>query len=119
MPGGPSGLRSRLYTPSVAFALTTQARLLLSPANGGAMSRHGRLRLTLRTARSLPPEGLSTLGFDAGRFPRRRQPATGPPGSYPDRTPTGRRRRAYVGSGHLNQPPPTLGTRCSHGEGGV
>ncbi len=25
---------------------------------------------------------------------RRRQPATGPPGSYPDRTPTGRRRRA-------------------------
>jgi hypothetical protein len=33
------------------------------------MSRHGRLRLTLRTARSLPPKGLSTLGFDAGRFP--------------------------------------------------
>src|SRR5215218_4813103 len=32
-------------------------------------SRHGRLRLTLRTARSLPPKGLSTLGFDAGRFP--------------------------------------------------
>jgi hypothetical protein len=38
-----------------------------------------------------------------------RQPATGPPGSYPDRTPTGRRRRAYVGSGHLKRPPPTLG----------
>src|SRR5215210_1686006 len=33
------------------------------------MSRHGRLRLTLRTARSLPPKGLSTLGFDTGRFP--------------------------------------------------
>ena len=30
----------------------------------------------------------------ARRFPRRRQPATGPPGGYPDRTPTGRRRRA-------------------------
>jgi hypothetical protein len=26
---------------------------------------------------------------------RRRQPATGPPGSYPDRTHTGKRRRAY------------------------
>ena len=29
-----------------------------------------------------------------GVSPRRRQPATGPPGNYPDRTPTGRRRRA-------------------------
>src|SRR5229473_1993774 len=30
-PGGSSGLHSRLYTPSVAFALTTRARLLLVP----------------------------------------------------------------------------------------
>jgi hypothetical protein len=36
-----------------------------------------------------------------------RQPATGPPGSYPDGTRTRRRQRAYVGSGQLNQPPPT------------
>jgi hypothetical protein len=40
------------------------------------------------------PTGQVTLGFDAGRSPRRRQPATGPPGSYPDRTSTGKRRRA-------------------------
>jgi hypothetical protein len=31
--------------------------------------RRGRLRLTLRTARSLPPKGLSTLRLDPGRFP--------------------------------------------------
>src|ERR1700752_978384 len=48
----------------------------------------------LRTASSLPPKGLLTLG--SGPVSRRsRQPATGPPGSYPDRTSTGRRRRAY------------------------
>jgi hypothetical protein len=75
-------------------------------------SRHGRLRLTLRTARSLPQRGFRRWASTPGVSPQRRQPATGPPGSYPDRTPTGRQRRAYVGSGHLNQPPPTLGTRC-------
>ena len=31
--------------------------------------RRGRLRITLRTARSLPPKGLLTLRFDPGRFP--------------------------------------------------
>src|SRR5712692_408316 len=31
-PGGSSGLHSRLFTPSMAFALTTRARLLLCPA---------------------------------------------------------------------------------------
>jgi len=49
----------------------------------------------LWTAQSLPLQGLLILGFDARRFPPRRQPATGPPGSYPDRTHTGIRRRAY------------------------
>src|SRR6266849_10041766 len=31
-PGGSSGLHSRLFTPSLAFTLTTRARLLLFPA---------------------------------------------------------------------------------------
>jgi hypothetical protein len=39
-----------------------------------------------------------TLRFDPGRLPRSRQPATGPPDSYPDRTFPGWRRRAHVGS---------------------
>jgi hypothetical protein len=60
-----------------------------------------------------------------------RQPATGPPGSYPDRTSTGRRRRAYEQQdsaatsqrhlplcwaherSRLGQPRP--GSRCHHG----
>lgn len=43
----------------------------------GLASRGGRIHLTLRTGRLLPPKGHSTLGFDAGRFP----PA--PPACYP------------------------------------
>jgi hypothetical protein len=38
-PGGSSGLRSRLYTPSVAFAVTAAARLLLFPPAGGVLTR--------------------------------------------------------------------------------
>jgi len=34
-PGGSSGLQSRIYTPSVAFAVTSAARLLLFPAPTG------------------------------------------------------------------------------------
>src|SRR5690242_18218852 len=49
----------------------------------------------LRTASSLPLAGLLTLGSDPPVSRRSRQPATGPPGSYPDRTSTGRRRRPY------------------------
>ena len=49
------------------------------------------------TDRSLAaPTGALTLGFDAGRFPPTRQPATRRPGAYRDRTSTGRRMRAYV-----------------------
>src|SRR5271166_5752998 len=42
---------------------------------------------------------------------RHRQPATGPPDSYPDRTYTGKRRRAYESAiNHLHDPPPTVWT---------
>jgi hypothetical protein len=43
----------------------------------GLASRGGRIQFTLRTGRLLPPQGLSTLGFDAGRFPPT------PPACYP------------------------------------
>src|SRR5579859_5796654 len=49
----------------------------------------------LRTASSLPLTGPLTPGSGPARFRPDRQPATGPPGSYPDRTSTGKRRRAY------------------------
>src|SRR4051794_25481316 len=44
--------------------------------------RRGRLRLMLRTARSLPPKGLLTLRFDPGRFPPKPAACYRPPGSY-------------------------------------
>src|SRR5689334_15214420 len=41
------------------------------------------------------PKGAFDAGLQPGQLPRpSRQPATGPPGSYPDRTHTGKRRRA-------------------------
>jgi hypothetical protein len=70
------GCESRLFTPSVAFAVTDAARLSLPPARR-------RAQLTTRQAspnatdRSLaPPKGLSTLGFDPTRF------QTKPPACY-------------------------------------
>jgi hypothetical protein len=79
-PGGSSGLRSRLCTPSVAFAVTAAARLLLFPPEGGVQTtRQASLDASDRSV--APPTGLSTLRFDPGRSPPK--PA---PGSYPDRT---------------------------------
>src|SRR5215218_9962635 len=75
-PGGSSGLRSRLFAPSLALAVTVAARLLLFPA-------HRREPLTTRQAsldatdRSVaPPTGLLTLGFDPARY------RTEPPACY-------------------------------------
>ncbi len=56
--------------------------------------RRCRLRLMLWTAQSLPLKGFRGRASPPDVSLRRRQPATGPPGSYPDRTPTGLRRRA-------------------------
>jgi len=58
-----------LFTASMAFAVRFAARLSLDPTRRRRLSRRGRLRFTLRTARLLPLPGLSTLRFDAGRFP--------------------------------------------------
>src|SRR3977135_4271949 len=50
----------------------------------------------LRTASSLPlSQGFRHWASTPDVSLRRCQPATGPPDSYPDRTHTGRRRRAY------------------------
>jgi len=63
----------------------------------------------LRTAQSLPPTGLSTLGFDPAVSRPSRQPATGLPGDYPDQTPTGWQRRACRWIRYAS--PPTLSGR--------
>src|SRR4051794_34848192 len=49
----------------------------------------------LRTAQSLPLKGFRHWASTRPVSRPSRQPATGPPGSYPDRTSTGKRRRAY------------------------
>ena len=71
MPGSPSGLLSRLSTPSVAFALTTRARLLLFPANGGAhvTARQASLDATDRSL--APPRGAFDAGLRPDPFPDR------------------------------------------------
>jgi hypothetical protein len=74
-PGSPSGLRSRLSTPSVAFAVTHSARLSLSrPKTVALTARQASLDATDRWV--APPKGLSTLGFDPTRFQTR------PPACY-------------------------------------
>jgi hypothetical protein len=74
--GVPRGCASRLFAPSMAFAVRDATRLSLPPAHRRAHQRRGRLRFTLRTAQSLPPTGLLTLGFDPARF------QTEPPACY-------------------------------------
>src|SRR5215217_1998254 len=75
-PGGPSGLQSRLSTPSMAFAVTVAARLLLIPTHrwDGLTTRQASLHATDRSV--APPTGLSTLGFDPSRY------RTEPPACY-------------------------------------
>jgi len=79
----------------MAFAVKHSARLsLFRPKTVALTARQASLDATDRSL--APPKGLSTLGFDRPVSRPSRQPATGPPGSYPDRTSTGRRRRAAL-----------------------
>lgn len=82
-PGSSSRLRSRVFTASVSLRPEGRARLQRGTGCRGelcmiplprAHSPRGRLRLTLRTARSIPLEGLSTLGFDQKPGARRPTP---------------------------------------------
>ncbi len=63
-PGSSSGLRFQALHPFHGLHQTGQGSAL--PAT---RSRRGRLRLTLRTARSHTPKGCLTLRFDPRRFP--------------------------------------------------
>ncbi len=95
MPGRPSrlhiqdlrrfhGLHPDFETLGTPSTHTKQGKTSNDAA--GFASRYG-------PAQSLPPKWLSTLGLDVGRSLPSRQPATGPPDSYPNLTHTDRRRR--------------------------
>ena len=106
--GVPRRCASRLFTPSMAFAVILPARLPLGPLTGLGL-RRGRLRLMLRTARSLPLfQGSRRWASTPGVTPRRRQPATRLPGDYLDGTSTRWRRRAcgHPRSDHRAHRPP-------------
>jgi hypothetical protein len=69
------GCDSRLFTPSVAFAVKHSARLsLFRPKTVALTARQASLEATDRSL--APPTGLSTLGFDPTRF------QTEPPACY-------------------------------------
>src|SRR5271165_1312525 len=71
-PGGSSGLKSRVYAPSMAFAVTTAARLLLFPPQGGVLTtRQASLDASDRSA--APPN----RAFDAALRPRAFPPEAG------------------------------------------
>jgi hypothetical protein len=93
-PGGFLGAcNSRSSTPSMGLRRAFSGSAPPCPLAGLA-SRGCKIRLMLRAGRSLPQKGFRRWASTPGVSPRRRQPATGPPGSYPDRTLTGRQTRA-------------------------
>lgn len=80
----------------MAFALISGARHSLSPPQEGGPLTTPQASLHATDRCFAPPlKGFRHWASTPGVSPRRRQSATGPPGSYPDRTPTGRRQRAY------------------------
>src|SRR5207248_9507339 len=95
-PGSSSGLHSRLFTPSVAFAVKDATRLPLPPTPKGRAAISTRQASLDATDRSVaPPAGALDAGLRPGPFPDRTpRLLPGPPGSYPDGTHTRRRRRA-------------------------
>jgi hypothetical protein len=103
---------SRQKTTSRTAFIALQRTMLMQRTTWQA-SRHARLAYPRL---SQLPRGAFDVGFDAGRFPRRRQPATGPPGSYPDRTCSGWQTRSCR-RGSLQTAPPPFGWPRAHVSG--
>src|SRR6059058_3251040 len=88
--GVPRGCNSRLFTPSVAFAVKDATRLPLPPTPTGRAAITTRQASLDATDRSVaPPAGALDAGLRPGPFPDRTASLLpGPPGSYPDGTHT-------------------------------
>ncbi len=87
-PESPSRLHSRIFTASMAFAVSRPARHSLRCLTTRQAS------LPLRTVQLLPHKGFRRWAPARPVSRPNRQPATRLPGNYPDRTHTSRRRRA-------------------------
>jgi hypothetical protein len=93
------GCASTLFTPSMALAVLTAARLLLSPPAGGTVTTRQASR-DAADRRVASPKGLRRRASTPPVSRPSRQPATEPLGSYSDGTHTRRRRRPHVRSAH-------------------
>ena len=69
-PGGSSGLQSRIYTPSMAFAVNAAARLLLTPRIGGPLTTR-QASLDAADRRFAPSNEASDAGLRPNPFPDR------------------------------------------------
>src|SRR6266540_2340957 len=94
------GCPSRIFTASMAFTVNRPARLSLNAY------RRGRLRMRCGPLSCSPQRGFRRWASTRPVTRPSRQPATGPPGSFPDGTHTRWRRRAYLRIRSPHQPPP-------------
>lgn len=85
------GCASRVCTASVAFTPTSRARLSLSPTRRQGPNDAAGFTLCCGPLSCFPQWGIRRWASTRPVSRTSRQPATGPPGSYPDRTSTGRR----------------------------
>jgi hypothetical protein len=93
----------RPYPPGSALPRPTRHRA------GGVTTRQASLNVTDRSIAHPVNQGVRRWASAPPVSRRHRQPATGPPGGYPDRTYTGKRRRAYESAiNHSHDQPPIL-----------
>src|SRR5918995_5829041 len=107
-PGGPSGLHFQALHPFHGLRRDNRGSAPPVPARrrrpndaAGFASRYGPLSCS-------PQRGFRRWASTRPVSRPSRQPATGPPGSYPDRTHTGRRRRASDQVTTAGRSPPDL-----------
>ncbi|MBB5155626.1 transposase [Saccharopolyspora phatthalungensis] len=94
-PGSPSRLQSRNYTASMAFTPIPKGSAPPATTLTGGMSNDAAgFASRYRPLSRSPYKGFRHWASTPQVSPRHRQSATGPPGNYPDRTHTGKRRRA-------------------------
>jgi hypothetical protein len=81
---------SKLFAPSMVFALVVRARLPLLSLHAGDLHDAVSGFLIVRTDHLLAAQGDFVMALQRSGLPFRRPPATGPLGRYPDRTFTGK-----------------------------
>jgi len=121
-PGSPSRLRFQALHRFLGLRPSTPGSALPAPhpRMGQVTTRQASLHVTDRSVAHPQDWGARRWASTPPVSRQDRQPATGPPGSYPDRTHTGKRRRAYDSVvNHSHDQPPIYwthsgtSTRCS------